>query len=73
MCATIVHNHPNITAAMAKAGETVLHINSTMLSRDVIDLVEQLCALLPDPLNKGMLLNTGGEANEAAIRLAKKV
>jgi len=71
MCATIGHNHPNITAAMAKAGETVLHLDSTMLSRDVVDLIEQLCALLPDPLNKGMLLNTGGEANEAAIRLAK--
>lgn len=71
MCATIGHNHPSITEAMATAGETVLHLDSTMVSRDVVALVEQLCSLLPDPLNKGMLLNTGGEANEAAIRLAK--
>ena len=26
--------------------------------------------LFPDPLNKSQLLNTGGEANETAIRLA---
>lgn len=71
MCATIGHNHPKITEAMAKAGETVLHLDSTMVTRDVVDLVEQLCDLLPDPLNKAQLLNTGGEANEAAIRLAK--
>ena len=71
MCATIGHNHPNIIKAMTKAGDTVLHLDSTMVSRDVVALVEQLCSLLPDPLNKGMLLNTGGEANEAAIRLAK--
>ncbi len=71
MCATIGHNHPEIVKAMAKAAETVLHLDSTMLSRDVVALVTQLCDLLPAPLNKAQILNTGGEANEAAIRLAK--
>lgn len=71
MCATIGHNHPAITTAMQKAAETVLHLDSTMVSRDVIDLNRKLCGLLPDPLGKSQLLNTGGEANEAAIRLAK--
>ena len=71
MCATIGHNHPKIVEAMARAGQTVIHLDSTMLSPAVIDLAARLCDLLPQPLGKVQLLNTGGEANEAALRLAK--
>ncbi|MDJ0950646.1 MAG: aspartate aminotransferase family protein [Alphaproteobacteria bacterium] len=71
MCATIGHNHPKIVEAMARAGRTVVHLESTMLSPDVIALAETLCDLLPEPLNKVQFLNTGGEANEAALKLAK--
>lgn len=71
MCATIGHNHPRIVEAMAQAGRTVLHLDSTMLSPDVVELAERLCGLLPASLSKAQFLNTGGEANEAAIRLAK--
>ncbi len=71
MCATIGHSHPKILEAMEKAGRSVLHLDSTMLSPDVVSLADRLCALLPHSLGKVQLLNTGGEANEAAIRLAK--
>ncbi len=71
MCATIGHNHNKIIEAMNKAGQSVIHLDSTMLSPDVIGLVDRLCGMLPEPLNKALLLNTGGEANEAALRLAK--
>ena len=43
-----------------------------MLSAPVVDLAEALAKLVPD-LPKSMLLSTGGEANEAALRLAKLV
>ena len=71
MCATIGHNHPKIVEALAKAGQTVIHLDSTMLSPDVISLVDTLADLLPHQLSKVQLLNTGGEANESALRLAK--
>lgn len=71
MCATIGHNHPKIVEAMAAAGRGVLHLESTMLSPEVIELAEKLTGLLPEPLNRAQLLNTGGEANEAALKLAK--
>ena len=71
MCATIGHNHPRIVEAMARAGRTVLHLDSTMLSPDVVALADRLCGLLPPSLGKVQFLNTGGEANEAAIKLAK--
>ncbi len=71
MCATIGHSHPQIVEAMTKAGQTVIHLDSTMVSPDVVALVDRLCDLLPEPINKAQLLNTGAESNEAAIKLAK--
>ncbi|MDP6706477.1 MAG: aspartate aminotransferase family protein [Alphaproteobacteria bacterium] len=71
MCATIGHSHPKILAAMAEAGRTVIHLDSTMLSPDVVRLAERLADLVPPPLGRVQLLNTGGEANEAALKLAK--
>ena len=48
------------------------HLFSGMLSRPVIDLAEALAGLAPG-LDKVLLLTTGAESNEAALRLAKMV
>jgi len=42
-----------------------------MLSEPVLALAERLASLLPAPLGKVILLNTGSEANEVALKLAK--
>jgi 2,2-dialkylglycine decarboxylase (pyruvate) len=71
MCATLGHGHPAILDAMRDAGGRVVHLFSGFLSRDVIELARELMAVLPAPLARAMFLSTGGEANEAALRLAK--
>ena len=71
MCATIGHNHPRILAAIAKAAEGALHLYSGMLGPAVVELARRLAGLLPPDLSRSMFLSTGGEANEAAIRMAK--
>jgi 2,2-dialkylglycine decarboxylase (pyruvate) len=71
MCATLGHGHPAIAAAMRDASGRVVHLFSGFLSRDVTELARELMALLPEPLTRAMFLSTGGEANEAALRLAK--
>jgi len=71
MCATLGHGHPAILEAMSDAGERVVHLFSGFLSRDVTELARELMAVLPEPLARAMFLSTGGEANEAALRLAK--
>ena len=48
-----------------------MHLFSGFLSSDVTELARELMALLPEPLSRAMFLSTGGEANEAALRLAK--
>ncbi len=71
ICSTIGHNHPRIVEAIRDACDRVLHLNSWMLSEEVIRLAERLASLLPAPLDKVIVLNTGSESNEVAMRLAK--
>jgi 2,2-dialkylglycine decarboxylase (pyruvate) len=44
-----------------------------MVSPPLVSLAERLSATLPEPLEQVLLLTTGAESNEAAIRLAKLV
>jgi 2,2-dialkylglycine decarboxylase (pyruvate) len=72
MSAVLGHSHPEIVATVRDGIGRLDHLFSSMLSRPVVDLAEALAGLVPQ-LPKIMLLSTGGEANEAAIKLAKLV
>ena len=71
MCATVGHSHPNIVAAIKKSCDTALHLFSGMIPRSVVRLADALSKIVPEPLKKSLLLNTGSESNEAAIKMAK--
>ena len=72
MSAILGHCHPEIVATVRDAAGRLDHLFSSMLSAPVVDLAEALAALVP-ALPRVMLLSTGGEANEAAIKIAKLV
>ena len=71
MCATVGHSHPNIVAAIKKSCDTALHLFSGMIPRSVVQLADKLAKIVPRPLRKSLLLSTGSESNEAAIKMAK--
>jgi len=71
MCATVGHSHPNIVAAIKKSCDTALHLFSGMIPRSVVQLADALSKIVPKPLRKSLMLNTGSESNEAAIKMAK--
>ncbi|WP_326834736.1 aspartate aminotransferase family protein [Amycolatopsis rhabdoformis] len=73
MSAILGHSHPEIVATVRRQIGTLDHLFSGMLSRPVVDLARRLAETLPAPLEKALLLTTGAESNEAAIRLAKLV
>ena len=73
MSAILGHSHPEIVATVQKSVAQLDHLFSGMLSRPVVDLARRLADSLPDPLEKVLLLTTGAESNEAALRLAKLV
>jgi 2,2-dialkylglycine decarboxylase (pyruvate) len=72
MSAILGHCHPEISATVRDWIGRLDHLFSSMISAPVVDLAEALAALVP-ALPRSILLSTGGEANEAAIRLAKLV
>src|SRR5882757_4275440 len=68
---TLGHNHPRIVEAIERSLRDVIHLNSWMVNEDVLELARRLAELLPEPLERSILLNTGSETNEVAFRLAK--
>ncbi|TDD11922.1 aspartate aminotransferase family protein [Nonomuraea deserti] len=71
MSSILGHAHPDIVATVSSAVATLNHLYSGMLSTPVLELAGRLAATLPATLGKTLLLTTGAEANEAAIKMAK--
>lgn len=64
------HCHPAIVGA-AEQQMRVLNTNTRYLHEHLARLGEQLAATLPPPLSVCCFVNSGSEANELAIRLAR--
>ena len=72
MCATIGHNHPAIVQAVNQAGEKAFHFFSGMIPEVVVELAQVLARdWLPGNLKRSIFINTGSEATEVALRMAK--
>ena len=64
------HAHPALTAALAKQADTMLHCSNLFHIPKQQQLAEKLCQL--SGLDAAFFCNSGAEANEAAIKLARK-
>ncbi len=71
MSAILGHSHPEIVEVVRRSIGELDHLYSTILSRPVVDLAALLAELAPGKLDRVLLVSTGGESNEAAIRMAK--
>ncbi|MDF2989766.1 MAG: aspartate aminotransferase family protein [Microbacterium sp.] len=71
MSSLLGHAHPAVVETVSQSIATLDHLFSGMLSRPVVELAEELAETLPPSLSKAMILSTGGESNEAAIKMAK--
>lgn len=64
------HCHPHVVAA-AQAQIAKLNTNTRYLSDQLGRYAERLAGLFPDPLEVVYLVNSGSEANELALRIAR--
>ena len=64
------HGHPRVVQA-ASVQLALLNTNTRYLHDKVNRYVERLTRLLPDPLRICFFVNSGSEANELALRLAR--
>ncbi len=72
MSAILGHSHPAIVKVVREMVGELDHLFSGMLSRPVIDLAEALGSLAPG-LDRVLLLSTGAESNEAALKMSRLV
>jgi 4-aminobutyrate aminotransferase/(S)-3-amino-2-methylpropionate transaminase len=67
------HNHPRILAAAREQMEQLVHCCSYVYHVPVVgELAERLASIMPVGLTKTFFSNSGAEANEGALRLAKQ-
>jgi len=64
------HCHPHVTEAIARQAAT-LNTNARYLSGLILDLADRITARLPGDLKVAYFVNSGTEANELALRIAR--
>jgi 4-aminobutyrate aminotransferase-like enzyme len=64
------HCHPKVVEAISQQVAT-LNTNTRYLHPMACQLAERLCAKCPDPLEVVIFVNSGSEANDLALRLAR--
>jgi acetylornithine/N-succinyldiaminopimelate aminotransferase len=65
------HCHPEVVVAVKAQLEKLWHVSNVFYSEPQIDLAARLCAA--SGLQRAFFCNSGAEANEALIKLARKV
>ncbi|MDH4057600.1 MAG: aminotransferase class III-fold pyridoxal phosphate-dependent enzyme [Cyclobacteriaceae bacterium] len=68
--AHVGHEHPRVVAA-GQQQMAVLNTNTRYLHDNLVKFVEALLETMPAELNVAYIVNSGSEANELALRLAK--
>ena len=64
------HCHPHITSAIAQQAGTLMHVSNLFHNPLQAPLAKRLCRLTG--MEKAFFCNSGTEANEAAIKIARK-
>jgi acetylornithine/N-succinyldiaminopimelate aminotransferase len=64
------HCHPRIAAAIAEQAQTLMHVSNLFHNAHQARLAQRLCSL--SGMEKAFFCNSGTEANETAIKIARK-
>lgn len=69
------HSNPNIVKAVQEQAAKYMHlmVYGEFVEKPQVELAEALCTLLPAKLNSVYFTNSGAEATEGALKLAKRV
>ena len=64
------HAHPRVVEALTRQAR-LLNTNTRYLHRNILDLADRLVATFPDSLSVVYFVNSGSEATELALRMAR--
>ena len=66
------HSHPKVVEAVKRQAETLISCHASFYSDARSELLQKVTQIAPKGLNKVFLANSGAEAVECAIKLARK-
>jgi acetylornithine/LysW-gamma-L-lysine aminotransferase len=70
--ALLGHSHPKVVEAICKQAETLISCHASLYNNKRTEFLQKLMSITPRGLNKAFLSNSGAEAVECAIKLARK-
>jgi len=66
------HSHPKVVEAVKRQAETLISCHASFYNDARSELLQKITQITPKDLNKVFLANSGAEAIECAIKLARK-
>lgn len=66
------HCHPSVVRAVREQAGKLVHVSNLYLVKEQALLAQTLASIVPAPLGRSLFVNSGAEANEAALKLAVK-
>jgi acetylornithine aminotransferase/acetylornithine/N-succinyldiaminopimelate aminotransferase len=66
------HAHPNIIQAATEQVNRLMHVSNLYHIREQTQLAQTISSVMPEGLDRSLFVNSGAEANEAALKLAIK-
>jgi len=68
---SVGHCHPKVVAKTVEQVQTLQHTSTVFMTQPMVDLAEKLAKIAPGQLSKSFITNSGTEANENAIKVAR--
>src|SRR5688572_7336035 len=68
---SVGHCHPHVVAAANKQNETLQHSTTIYLHPNIVEFAEKLTSKMPSPLKVCYFVNSGSEANDLALMMAR--
>src|SRR5690242_18873636 len=70
-CTILGHSHQRFRSRLQAQVAQLVHLGDQYISPGILSAVSRLASVAPGNLAKAVLLSTGSEANECAMRMAK--
>jgi acetylornithine/N-succinyldiaminopimelate aminotransferase len=68
----IGHCHPELAEAISEQARTLIQTTNVVYSEPQLELAERIDRFTPDPIHKSFFVSSGAEANEGALKLARR-
>jgi 2,2-dialkylglycine decarboxylase (pyruvate) len=70
-CCGVGHSHPRLVRAVQEQASRLTHIGAAFVTGEIGEAMSKLAEILPPELSRAVFLNTGSEAVDLALKMAR--